>query len=238
MGIYSPSDTPVTASAGVFPFLEPVMTESFGKRVIGFVDGQNLFYAARQAFGYSYPNFDPKLLTEVVAAARRWTAVGTRFYTGVPDVTDNPFWNHFWSAKVAAMGRHGVISYTRSLRYRNQTISMPDGRSTTILVGQEKGIDIRIALDVVRLAREHAYDVALIFSQDQDLSEVADEVRAIARDQGRWITIASAYPSSPTSTNRRGINTTDWIRLDRATFDLALDPRDYRPKADPAAPAP
>ena len=60
---------------------------------------------------------------------------------------------------------------------------------------------------------------------------MADEIRAIASDQGRWITIASAYPTSPTSTNRRGINTTDWIRLDRATYDLALDPRDYRPKA-------
>ena len=207
------------------------MIEPAAKRVIGFIDGQNLFYAARQAFGYSYPNFDPKRLTEVVAAARGWILAGTRFYTGVPDAADNPFWNHFWTAKVGAMGRHGVISYTRPLRYRNQTITLPDGRSATTLVGQEKGIDVRIALDIVRLARANEYDVALIFSQDQDLSEVADEIRAIASDQGRWITIASAYPNSPTSTNRRGINTTDWIRLDRATYDLPLDPRDYRPKA-------
>ena len=207
------------------------MIEPAAKRVIGFIDGQNLFYAARQAFGYSYPNFDPKRLTEVVAAARGWMPAGTRFYTGVPDAADNPFWNHFWTAKVGAMGRHGVISYTRPLRYRNQTITLPDGRSTTVLVGQEKGIDVRIALDIVRLARANEYDVALLFSQDQDLSEVADEIRSIASDQGRWITIASAYPNSPTSTNRRGINTTDWIRLDRATYDLALDLRDYRPKA-------
>jgi uncharacterized LabA/DUF88 family protein len=214
------------------------MIEPAAKRVIGFIDGQNLFYAARQAFGYSYPNFDPDLLTEVVAAAHGWMHIGTRFYTGVPDAADNAFWNHFWTAKVGAMGRHGVISYTRPLRYRNQTISSPDGSSTTTLVGQEKGIDVRIALDVVRLARSGDYDVALIFSQDQDLSEVADEIRAIARDQGRWITIASAYPSSPTSTNRRGINKTDWIRLDRATYDLAIDPRDYRPKTPSTAPEP
>jgi len=212
------------------------MIEPAPQRVIGFIDGQNLFYAARQAFGYSHPNFDPKLLTEVVAAAHGWTPAGTRFYTGVPDAADNAFWNHFWTAKVGAMGRHGVISYTRPLRYRNQTITLPDGRSSTTLVGQEKGIDIRIALDVVRLARSREYDVALIFSQDQDLTEVADEIRAIAREQGRWITIASAYPSSPTSTNRRGINKTDWIQLDRATYDLALDPRDYRPKPDPTGP--
>jgi len=115
------------------------MIEPAAKRVIGFIDGQNLFYAARQAFGYSYPNFDPKRLTEVVAAARGWILAGTRFYTGVPDAADNPFWNHFWTAKVGAMGRHGVISYTRPLRYRNQTITLPDGRSATTLVGRKRG---------------------------------------------------------------------------------------------------
>ena len=213
--------------------MEPVT-----KRVLGFVDGQNVFYAAKQAFGYSYPNYDPKRLTEVVAAAQGWTALGTRFYTGVPDQTDNPFWNHFWAAKLAVMGTQGVVSYSRPLRYRNQTIALPAGGTTAVLVGQEKGIDVRIALDIVRLARSREYDVALLFSQDQDLSEVADEIRAIARDQGRWIKIASAFPSSPTSRNRRGINGTDWIRLDRATYDLALDPRDYRPKTALIAPTP
>ena len=213
--------------------MEPVT-----KRVLGFVDGQNVFYAAKQAFGYSYPNYDPKRLTEVVAAAQGWTALGTRFYTGVPDQTDNPFWNHFWAAKLAVMGTQGVVSYSRPLRYRNQTIALPAGGTTAVLVGQEKGIDVRIALDIVRLARSREYDVALVFSQDQDLSEVADEIRAIARDQGRWIKIASAFPSSPTSRNRRGINGTDWIRLDRATYDLALDPRDYRPKTALSAPTP
>ena len=204
--------------------------EPLTKRVIGFVDGQNLFYAAKQAFGYSYPNYDPKRLTEVVAAGHGWTVAGARFYTGVPDQADNPVWNHFWTAKCASMGRQGVDCFTRSLRYRNQTIELPGGGSTTILVGQEKGIDVRIALDIVRLARSGAYDVALVFSQDQDLSEVADEIRAVAQDQGRWIKIACAFPSSPTSTNRRGIDRTDWIKLDRATYDSAIDPRDYRPK--------
>ncbi len=213
--------------------MEPVT-----KRVIGFVDGQNVFYAAKQAFGYSYPNYDPKRLTEVVAAMQGWNAVGVRFYTGLPDAIDNPFWHHFWTAKLAVMGTQGVVSYARPLRYRNQTIALPEGGSTTVLVGQEKGIDVRIALDIVRLARSGEFDVALVFSQDQDLSEVADEIRAIARDQGRWIKIASAYPSSPTSANRRGINRTDWIQLDRETYDRALDPRDYRPKTAPGAPTP
>ena len=75
--------------------------------------------------------------------------------------------------------------------------------------------------------------MALVFSQDQDLSEVSNEIRSIAHDQGRWINMACAFPVSPTHPNRRGIDRTDWIRLDQATYDLALDPRDYRPKRVP-----
>ena len=128
------------------------------------------------------------------------------------------------------MGTRGVQTFSRALRYRNQTVRMPDGSATTILVGQEKGVDIRIALDVVRLARETRYDVALIFSQDQDLSEAADEVKAISMEQGRWIKVVCAFPISPTSDNRRGINRTEWIKIDRATYDGCLDPNDYRTK--------
>lgn len=72
------------------------------------------------------------------------------------------------------------------------------------------------------------YDVAIVFSQDQDLSEVADEIRALSRQQTRWIKMVCAYPMSPTVVNRRGINGTDWIKITKAEYDRCLDPRDYR----------
>jgi uncharacterized LabA/DUF88 family protein len=201
------------------------------KRTVAFIDAQNLFHAAKEAFAYRHPNFDPLRLAGRVCEGHTWQLTETRLYTGVPAAADNPYWNHFWTAKLAQMGREGVITYSRALRYRNQTVRLPDGREQTILVGQEKGIDIRIALDIVRLAHLRAYDVALVFSQDQDLSEVADELRVVAREQERWIKIASAYPSSPTSRNRRGINRTDWFPIDRLNYAACIDSRDYRPKA-------
>ena len=76
----------------------------------------------------------------------------------------------------------------------------------------------------------NAYDVALIFSQDQDLTEAVEEVKQIALAQNRWIKMASAYPLSPTSRNRRGIDKTDWLPVDRSTYDSCIDHRDYRPK--------
>ena len=205
--------------------------EPVAKRAIVFIDGQNLFHAAREAFGYTYPNYDVRALAERVCAGQEWQLAQTRFYTGIPDREDDPRWHDFWSGKLAVMGRQGVHVYSRSLRYRNKTVRLPDGTEHTFLTGEEKGIDVRIALDVIRMAHRQEYDVALIFGQDQDLSEVADEIRTIAHEQHRWIKVARAFPSSPTSRNRRGINKTDWIRIDRETYDACLDRRDYRSKS-------
>ena len=200
------------------------------KRTFVFFDGQNLFYAAKEAFGYPYPNYDPRLLADTVCASNGWTVAGTHFYTGIPSASDKPFWNHFWMAKMAVMGTRGIRTFSRPLRYRNQTVALPDGTLTVTLVGQEKGVDVRIALDIVRFALESKYDVALIFSQDQDLSEAVKDVKKISTLQNRWIKCACAFPVSPTTPKTRGINGTDWIRIDRKTYDSCIDPKDYRPK--------
>jgi uncharacterized LabA/DUF88 family protein len=201
------------------------------KRAVSFVDGQNLYFAAREAFGYSYPNYYASALSKAVCAEKGWELVQTRFYTGIPDAQDNALWNSFWTAKLLWMTRQGIHTYSRPLRYRNKRIALPDGTEHTLLTGEEKGIDVRIAIDVIRMAHRKQYDVALIFSQDQDLSEVAREIRVISSEQDRWIKVACAFPLSPTSVNRRGIDGTDWIPIDRSLYQKCLDPRDYRPKA-------
>lgn len=198
------------------------------KRAVAFIDGQNLFHHARSAFGYAYPNYDIRKLVDSVVKAQGWNLTGIHFYTGVPDAGDNPAWNRFWTNKLASMGRQGISVFTRPLRYRNQVIKLPGGGIHSFLSAEEKGIDVRIALDTIGKAVRGECDIALVFSQDQDLSEVADEIRAISKQQGRWIKIACAYPMSPTVTNRRGINGTDWIKIDRAQYDSRIDLKDYR----------
>ncbi|MEI7851029.1 MAG: NYN domain-containing protein [Kiritimatiellales bacterium] len=205
-------------------------TEPSAKRVMAFFDGQNLFYAAKDAFGYPFPNYDPHKLATEICKTKGWNLSGIRFYTGIPDIIADPDRHHFWSAKLAVMGTRGIKPFTRTLRYQNKVISLPNGQLTTAQVGREKGIDVRIALDIVRFALENRYDVALIFSQDQDLSEAVDDVLSIARRDNRWIKVACAFPISPTYQNTRGINKTDWIKIDRATYDTCIDPNDYRRK--------
>ena len=85
-------------------------------------------------------------LANTVCTTKGWTLAQARFYTGIPDPTDNPFWHHFWSAKLAVMGRQGVVVFGRSLRYRNKTVMLPDASELTLPVGEEKGVDIRIEI--------------------------------------------------------------------------------------------
>lgn len=72
--IYSPLDMPQGLRRG-YPFtginqgiampVEPAI-----RRTIAFFDGQNLFYAAKYAFGYAWPNYDPLKLAQAVCRTR------------------------------------------------------------------------------------------------------------------------------------------------------------------------
>jgi uncharacterized LabA/DUF88 family protein len=198
------------------------------KRVVVFFDGQNLFHCAKRAFGHQAPNYDPqKLAQRIVGGMPGWVLEEIRFYTGIHDESVNSFWHHYWTARLAAMGTRGIRTYSRPLRYQLQDVALPNGLTAPVRVGQEKGIDIRIALDMVRMARARVFDVALLFSQDQDLSEAVDEVKNISREQDRWIKVACAFPQG--ETRCRGVNGTQWIPIDQNTYDQCLDPRDYRP---------
>jgi uncharacterized LabA/DUF88 family protein len=206
---------------------EPIVEPSV-KRTVVFIDGQNLYHCVRETFKYSHPNYDVMKLAHETCGLRGWNVSEVRFYTGFPDAKDDAQWNQFWTRKLLAIKRQGVHVYSRALRYRDKAIKISGGTTLTTRVGEEKGIDVRLAIDIIRLAHRNAYDVALVFSQDQDLSEVADEVRLISREQRRWIKMACAFPHVAGCLNERGINGTDWIRIDRATYDTCIDPFDYR----------
>jgi uncharacterized LabA/DUF88 family protein len=187
-------------------------TEPAVKRTIAFIDGQNLFHNVRHAFGYTYPNYDVVKLSQAVCSSRGWQLSRVQFYTGIPSAADNAFWHGFWTKKLAAMGRKpGVKVYSRSLVYRNKTVNVPGFGPFTFPSGEEKGIDVRLALDVLDAAHANEFDIALIFSQDQDLSELASLISLLVASQNRWIK-----------------NSTDWCPIDRATYDGCIDTRDYR----------
>lgn len=199
-----------------------------GLGAIVFVDGQNLFHGAQSAFGQKSPTYDVRALAQELAGQQGEVLTQARFYSGVPSRHDNQYWHDFWASKLLQMSRSKVEIFTRELRYRTVTMKT-DGTAHTARVPQEKGVDIRIALDLLRLTTQKAYDTAIIVSQDQDFSEVAGDVKAIAREQGRRIRLVSAYPSGGEHLNKRGINGMDWLPITWDTYRKCLDAISHLP---------
>lgn len=104
---------------------------------------------------------------------------------------------------------------------------LPPGTTINAQVKEEKGIDVRLALDLVKLTREKSFEVAVLFTQDQDHEETVKEAKAIAASQNRWIKLYSAFPVGAGG-NPRGVNGTDWIPIDESTYLACLDPNNYR----------
>jgi uncharacterized LabA/DUF88 family protein len=197
---------------------------------MAFFDGQNLFRHAKDAFGHHHPNYDPIKLHAAICQMHGWMPNLVRFYTGVPSAIEDPMWTAYWSNRVLALKRAGVFVTTRPIRYHKEKVIAPDGTERIVTTPQEKGIDVRIALDLVATARRKEFQVAVIYSQDQDLREVAQEIKYIAAEQNRKIILACAFPDGPKATSKRGIDKTDWIRMDEEFYNVCLDPHDYRPK--------
>ena len=139
------------------------------------------------------------------------TLVETHFYTGVPDASTRPKLNRFWTNKL----RH----------LRNQAIKVYRGRVN--IGGQEKGVDVSLALDLVKATYEQRYDLAIIVSQDSDFGPAVGLAREIAKDQGRKLAFESAFPFQQGSISPRGVPGTKWVRIDKAMYDACHDPRRY-----------
>jgi uncharacterized LabA/DUF88 family protein len=199
------------------------MQEPLKKRVVSFFDCQNLFKSASALWNYSFPNFDPLKLSRFITSKYRsqgWYLTGMRLYTGIHDAKINPIWHDFWMKKLIFVKSiyPQVFVFTSPLRYDKNGVA------------REKGIDVRIALDLIRLARKNEFDVAMLFSQDNDFSEAANEIRSISKEYDRWIKIVSVFPCNQSSIHTKGVRQTDWLPVSRSEYDSCIDPVDYRNK--------
>ncbi len=190
-------------------------------RALALIDGMNLFNNAKAAFGstgsvydFSFPNYDVAKLARVVSNKLGCEISETRFYTGVPRQYMDADKHQFWASKTQSMRQSGVIVYTRPLRNSNPP--------------QEKGVDLRIGMDALALAHQQIYDTLIIFSTDQDFTEIREHVERVARSQGRTIRFVSAYPNSPGRI--WGIKGFEHLPIPQQVYEQCIDPKDYRPR--------
>jgi uncharacterized LabA/DUF88 family protein len=193
-------------------------------RTIVFFDGQNLYHGAKDAWRqqpavdsstYSYPSYDVEKFAQFLVdrvAGRVLTQI--RFYTGVPNPTlgdTEKFWHSFWTSKLRYLKNRGIEVYKGRINH-----------------GQEKGVDVSLAIDLIQLTHEKQYEVAIIVSQDWDFGPAVRLAKIVAKDQGRQLVFESCFPLGPGSKSSRGVPGTDWIPINQATYDNCYDPRDYR----------
>jgi uncharacterized LabA/DUF88 family protein len=142
------------------------------RRVVVFIDAQNLYQGAREAFfgssgSHTLGQFNPLGLAQLVVSRKPVGDEGeprelseVRVYTGRPDSTKDPKTYGAHRRQCAAWEKLGVKVVARTLRYPRK---WPAERA------QEKGIDVALAVDFVVMAVEGEYDVGVIASTDTDL---------------------------------------------------------------------
>ena len=159
----------------------------FFVRTLVLIDGQNLYHLARRAWAsglsspYAWPSYDVEKLARIlVSKTPGRTLAGIRFYTGVPDPAAGPselFWHGFWSNKIRYMKSRGIYVY----------------RGRVNPAGQEKGVDVSLALDLVRATYERQYEAAIIVSQDWDFGPAVRLAKGIAHAQDRRLAFESSF---------------------------------------------
>ena len=206
-------------------------------RVHTFIDAQNFFLTAKECFGYNYPNFDPIKLSQLVTGFENERILNSiHFYTGVHSIQENEFLHKFWMNKLQGLRRAGVDVHYRTLRYTEIRRANASGEIEIIKKPREKGIDVKIAVDLIRLSRRGLFDTVVVFSQDTDLNEAITELYEIRREFNRWIRFESAFPFKRGMTNPRGLEGTKWRPISKEMYDQCLDKRDYRPSTHPEEP--
>ncbi len=152
-------------------------------RVVLFMDYQNVYFGAREAFHELHaPNTDghvtPLKLGELLVQRSPYPRVLTevRVYRGQPDSTKDPTGYGANFRQVSTWSQMPkTVTITRTLRY-------PHGWPKHAKPGekaQEKGVDVAIAVDYVTMAERGQYDVGIIMSGDTDLKPALEAVVAM-----------------------------------------------------------
>lgn len=146
-------------------------------RVAVFIDWQNTWHAAREAFGWTafpneYGNYSPLrlagLLTEGNGRGAQGLLVRVNIHRGLPSNKRDPQGYgavrrqaQAWIAESPEL----VVPRLRPLKYYGQEAEP-----------REKGVDVDLAIEALRFVLEERCDVAVLFSHDTDLIPAVEAI--------------------------------------------------------------
>ena len=201
-----------------------------------FIDGQNITIGARYAFGGS-GNMHPLLLGRALAGDGRLAEI--RYATGIPDHNIDPERATAERRRHELMRQTDVVVLERTLRYRweweirdrdlpNPRKHPDDVRQARVKSrnrGQEKGIDVWLALDALVMCTRAEIDRVIIASADTDLDMVPQYMKMIPGHENTEVVAAKILPDGkPLHINDAYDGT---LAIDRAMYETARDHFDY-----------
>jgi uncharacterized LabA/DUF88 family protein len=132
-----------------------------------FIDGSNLYKALFSAFGNSY--LDYEAFVRKLLGDRK--LLRTYYYNALPNQSADP---------LAYQSRQRFIEALRHIPYFQVVLGRIEYREQNgNKVPQEKGVDIRIAVDMLDLAFKKAYNTAILVSGDSDFDRAIEVVKAM-----------------------------------------------------------
>lgn len=210
--------------AGLFLCLRCALVDQ-GKpeRVTVFIDYENVSRSARRCF---LPNdspahagqFDPLELSRILVSRRpRPSVLGeVRVYRGRPSPDRQPQAAAANDRQLSRWTRDSLVTaIRRPLSYRT------DGKTGKLVIS-EKGIDVALAVDMVRLAISGGYDTAILVSRDTDQIPALETVRDLG---ATWVEVAAWRGDSRL---RFADGKGPWCHwLNSQDYELVADNRDY-----------
>jgi len=173
------------------------------ERVNIFIDGGNFYHLALKKIGSSESNFDFEKFANFLANGRKIIEMGKRYYIGtVMEKAGDRRSKEAMSKQTALFTRlkdsHWEIRISK-LRKRIEEIKIDDrvlGYKNILKKGiekiqyerlREKGIDVKLATDLIVGVIDDKYDVAVVVSSDADLVPAIDWVRNRTRRKVEYV---------------------------------------------------
>jgi uncharacterized LabA/DUF88 family protein len=158
-----------------------------------FIDAANFYHIALKRLGVQEISFDFEAFAAFLIGSRQAADRGKRFYVGTVREGKNPHESGLamrnQTALFSALIRDHWIIQTSKLRTRTERLMVDDRferKDALLRAGiteivyersREKGIDVKLATDLVVGAVDDKYDVAIVVSSDTDLVPAIDWTR-------------------------------------------------------------
>jgi uncharacterized LabA/DUF88 family protein len=143
------------------------------KRVAIYIDGSNFFYKLRDLEIQSTTYFNYGGLSSWLARNR--TIISKRYYIGVVRAKENDEKGQILRKNQQRLFNH-LCSSAQGFIVKQGYLMKNDG------VYHEKGVDVKMAVDLLVGAYEDIYDIAILISSDTDLIPAIQKVKHLGKE--------------------------------------------------------